>query len=207
MSWSRGIEIFADLKTMRKHCGARRLRLPGFRPSSHDCRDRAGIRTSNQTRHPARGHALLRVRANAICRSRSFHQGFRHGQSRQTSAFTGVDVVTRCSRMKTQLTKTFRLNGNPYRSLGVMGTAGKFSFGQSRDNSIFIPITTFDKYSRSPISGGFFSSIIRPQSRGLRQSAVERITESCVAGVAYRLGAPNNFGISRRTRYWISTIN
>ena len=31
----------------------------------------------------ARRHALLRICAHAVCRSRSFHQRFRHGQSRQ----------------------------------------------------------------------------------------------------------------------------
>ena len=41
--------------------------------------------------------------------------------------------------------KDIRLNGNPYHVIGVMEPLGSF-FGQSRDNSVFIPITTFDKY-------------------------------------------------------------
>ena len=64
--------------------------------------------------------------------------------------------------MKSLLDKEVRINGNPYRVVGVMEPLGNF-FGQSRDNSIFIPITTFDKYYPDrPFPEVVFFVIVRP---------------------------------------------
>ena len=49
--------------------------------------------------------------------------------------------------------------------IGVMEPLGNF-FGQSRDNSIFMPISTFDKYYPDrPFPEVVFFIIVRPESR------------------------------------------
>ena len=66
-------------------------------------------------------------------------------QDRSNVVIIGVDVKQALFPYEDAVDKEVRINGNPFRVVGVMEPLGNF-FGQSRDNSIFIPITTFDKY-------------------------------------------------------------
>ena len=80
--------------------------------------------------------------------------------------------------------------------IGVMEPLGNF-FGQSRDNSIFIPITTFDKYyRRRPFPEVVFFMVVRPRSRAYVKSAMDEITDILRRRRRVPLGAPNNFGVS-----------
>ena len=66
-------------------------------------------------------------------------------QDRSNIVIIGVDVKQALFPYEDPVDKEVRINGNPFRIVGVMEPLGNF-FGQSRDNSIFVPLTTFDKY-------------------------------------------------------------
>ena len=117
-------------------------------------------------------------------------------QDRSNVCILGVDVMRALFPFGDALDKEVRINGNPYRTIGVMEPLGNF-FGQSRDNSIFIPITTFDKYYPDrPFPEVVFFVIIRPQSRALVKSAIDEITDILRRRRRVPPNAPNNFGIS-----------
>jgi putative ABC transport system permease protein len=98
-------------------------------------------------------------------------------QDRSNVVIIGVDVKQALFPYEDAVDKEVRINGNPFRIIGVMEPLGNF-FGQSRDNSIFIPITTFDKYYP------------------FVKSAMDEITDILRRGRRVPPGAPNNFGIS-----------
>ena len=106
------------------------------------------------------------------------------------------DVVRTLFPYEEPLDKEVKINGTPYLVVGVMETLGNF-FGQSRDNSIFIPLTSFDKYwlDIEPPEVVFFI-IIRPQSRAFVKQAVDEITDILRRQRRLPAGAPNNFGVS-----------
>jgi putative ABC transport system permease protein len=80
--------------------------------------------------------------------------------------------------------------------IGVMEPLGNF-FGQSRDNSIFMPITTFDKYYPDrPFPEVVFFIIVRPQSRAQVKSAIDEMTDILRRRRRVPPNMPNNFGIS-----------
>jgi putative ABC transport system permease protein len=77
-----------------------------------------------------------------------------------------------------------------------MEPMGNF-FGQSRDNSLFIPITTFDKYYPDYTAPGtLFAIVVRPQSRAYVKQSVDEITDILRRRRRVPRGEPNNFGIS-----------
>ena len=116
--------------------------------------------------------------------------------NRDNVAVIGVDVVHALFPYEDPLDKEVRIDGNPYRVVGVMEPLGSF-FGQSRDNSIFIPISTFDKYYPDrPFPEVVFFIIIRPQSRAYVKTALDEITDILRRRRHVPLGAPNNFGIT-----------
>src|ERR671938_1860228 len=77
-----------------------------------------------------------------------------------------------------------------------METMGNF-FGQSSDNSVFIPLATFDKYWRD-IDPPFvvFFIIVRPHTRADVQTAMDEITDILRRRRQVPAGAKNNFGVS-----------
>jgi putative ABC transport system permease protein len=117
-------------------------------------------------------------------------------QDRSNVLILGVDVKQALFPYEDAVDKEVRVNGDPYRVIGVMEPLGNF-FGQSRDNSIFTPITTFDKYYPDrPFPEVVFFIIVRPQSRAFVKPAMDEITD--ILRRRRRL-APvelNNFGIS-----------
>jgi putative ABC transport system permease protein len=108
----------------------------------------------------------------------------------------GVDVKQALFPYEDAIDKEVRVNGNPYRVIGVMEPLGNF-FGQSRDNSIFTPITTFDKYYPDrPFPEVVFFIIVRPQSRAFVKPAMDEISDILRRRRRLAPGEPNNFGIS-----------
>ena len=117
-------------------------------------------------------------------------------QDRSNVVIIGVDVKQALFPYEDPLDKDVRIDGNPYRVIGVMEPLGNF-FGQSRDNSIFIPITTFDKYYPDrPFPEVVFFVIVRPRSRAYVKSAIDEITDILRRRRQVHSGEPNNFGIS-----------
>ena len=117
-------------------------------------------------------------------------------QDRSNVIILGVDVKQALFPYEDAVDKEVRVNGNPYRVIGVMEPLGNF-FGQSRDNSIFIPITTFDKYYPDrPFPEVVFFIIVRPQSRAFVKPAIDEITDILRRRRRIPPGEPNNFGIS-----------
>jgi putative ABC transport system permease protein len=117
-------------------------------------------------------------------------------QDRSNIVIIGVDVKQALFPYEDPLDKEVRINGNPFRIVGVMEPLGNF-FGQSRDNSIFVPITTFDKYYPDrPFPEVVFFVIVRPRSRAFVKPAIDEITDILRRRRRVPLGAPDNFGIS-----------
>jgi putative ABC transport system permease protein len=116
--------------------------------------------------------------------------------NRENVCIIGVDVVRALFPYEDPVGKEVRIDGTPYFVIGVMEPLGNF-FGQSRDNSIFIPVTTFDKYySEKPFPTVVFFIIVRPQSRAYVKSAVDEITDILRRRRRVPLNEKNNFGIS-----------
>jgi putative ABC transport system permease protein len=117
-------------------------------------------------------------------------------QDRSNVVIIGVDVKQALFPYEDAVDKEVRINGNPFRIVGVMEPLGNF-FGQSRDNSIFVPITTFDKYYPDrPFPEVVFFVIVRPRSRAFVKSSIDEITDILRRRRRVPAGAPNNFGIS-----------
>ena len=117
-------------------------------------------------------------------------------QDRSNVCIIGVDVKRALFPFEDPLDKEVRINGNPFRIIGVMEPLGNF-FGQSRDNSIFVPITTFDKYYPDrPFPEVVFFIIIRPKSRAMVKSAMDEITDILRRRRRVPPNEKNNFGMS-----------
>jgi putative ABC transport system permease protein len=117
-------------------------------------------------------------------------------QDRSNVVIIGVDVKQALFPYEDPVDKEVRIEGNPYRVIGVMEPLGNF-FGQSRDNSIFIPITTFDKYYPDrPFPEVVFFVIVRPRSRAFVKSAMDEIRDILRRRRRDPTGAPDTFGIS-----------
>ena len=117
-------------------------------------------------------------------------------QDRSNVVIIGVDVKNAIFPYEDPVDKEVRINGDPYRVIGVMEPLGNF-FGQSRDNSIFVPITTFDKYYPDrPFPEVVFFVIVRPRSRAFVKSAIDEITDILRRRRRVPSGARNDFGIS-----------
>jgi len=116
--------------------------------------------------------------------------------NRENIVVIGVDVARALFPYEDALEKDIRIAGNPYRVVGVMEPLVNF-FGQSRDNSLFIPITTFDKYYPDrPFPETVFFIVVRPQSRAVVKSAMDEMTDILRRRRRVPLNAPNNFGMS-----------
>ena len=117
-------------------------------------------------------------------------------QDRSNVVIIGVDVKQALFPYEDAVDKEVRINGNPFHIIGVMEPLGNF-FGQSRDNSIFVPLTTFDKYYPDyPFPDVVFFVIVRPRSRAFVKPAIDEITDILRRRRRVPPSAPNNFGIS-----------
>ena len=117
-------------------------------------------------------------------------------QDRSNVVIIGVDLKRALFPYEDPVDKEVRINGNPYRVIGVMEPLGNF-FGQSRDNSIFVPISTFDKYyAEGPFPEVVFFMVIRPISRAYVKSAMDEVTDILRRRRRVPVGAKNDFGVS-----------
>ena len=118
-------------------------------------------------------------------------------RERSNVCILGQDLVHALFPYEDPLDKDLKINGKPFHVVGVMEPLGNF-LGQSRDNSVWVPITTFDKYyPDSPFPEVVFVIIVRPISRAYVKSAIDEMTD--ILRRRRRVpptGAPNNFGIS-----------
>ena len=116
--------------------------------------------------------------------------------NRDNVVIIGVDVARALFPYEDPIEKDIRIAGNPYHVIGVMEPLGNF-FGQSRDNSLFIPITTFDKYYPDrPFPETVFFIVVRPHSRAVVKSAMDEMTDILRRRRRVPLNAPNTFGMS-----------
>jgi putative ABC transport system permease protein len=117
-------------------------------------------------------------------------------QERSNVCVVGVDVVRALFPNEDPLEKEIKIGGNPFKVIGVMEPLGNF-FGQSRDNSIFIPISTFQKYYRDfPFPDVIFFIIVRPKSRAMVKPAMEEIRDILRRRRRVAPDQPDNFGMS-----------
>jgi putative ABC transport system permease protein len=117
-------------------------------------------------------------------------------RERSNVAVLGRDVVKALFEYDEPLDKEIRIAGVPYRVVGVMETLGSF-FGQSRDNSIFVPITSYQKYYpelHPPET--VFVIIVRPRSRADVQNAMDEIRSILRRRHQLSFGEKDDFGIS-----------
>jgi putative ABC transport system permease protein len=116
--------------------------------------------------------------------------------ARSNICILGVDVARSLFPFEEPLDKEVKINGNTYTVVGIMEPLGNF-FGQSRDNSVFIPITTYEKYYPDiPAPESVFFVIVRPISRAYVKPAMDEMRDILRRRRRVPIGAPDNFGIS-----------
>jgi putative ABC transport system permease protein len=117
-------------------------------------------------------------------------------RERSNICVLGQDLVRALFPYEDPLDKELKINGRPFHVVGVMEPLGNF-LGQSRDNSVFVPITTFDKYYPDPpFPEVVFVIIVRPRSRAFVKSAIDEMTDILRRRRQDKFGQPNSFGIS-----------
>jgi putative ABC transport system permease protein len=108
----------------------------------------------------------------------------------------GVDVVHSLFPYEEPLDKEVKIAGKPFRVIGVMEPLGNF-LSQSRDNTVFIPITTFQKYyPEITFPDIVYAIVVRPRSRAYVKPTMDEMTDILRRRRRVQAGAPNNFGIS-----------
>ena len=117
-------------------------------------------------------------------------------RERSNVVVLGRDVVKALFEFEDPIDKEVKIAGTPFHVIGVMETLGSF-FGQSRDNSAFVPITTYQKYypELNPPQT-IFVIIVRPRTRAEVQNAIDEITDILRRRRQIPQGTPDNFGIS-----------
>ena len=117
-------------------------------------------------------------------------------EARSNICILGVDVAHALFPYEDPLDKDIKINGNTYRVVGLMEPLGNF-FGQSRDNTVFVPITTYEKYYPDlPSPESAFFIITRPISRAYVKSAMDEMTEILRRQRRVRPGEPDNFAVT-----------
>jgi putative ABC transport system permease protein len=115
---------------------------------------------------------------------------------RENVCVLGIDVVKALFDYEDPLDKEIKLAGHPFKVVGIMEPLGSI-LGQSRDNSVFIPITTFGKYYPEFDFPEIISAIIvRPISRAHVKPAIDEMTDILRRRRGVKPGQPSNFGIS-----------
>lgn len=117
-------------------------------------------------------------------------------EERTNVCVLGLDVVRALFPYENPLDKEIKIAGRPFHVIGVMEPLGSI-LGQSRDNSIYIPISTFHKYyPEMEFPDIIFAIIVRPISRAYVKSALDEMTDILRRRRQVPHGAPDNFGIS-----------
>ena len=118
-------------------------------------------------------------------------------RERNNICVLGQDLVKALFPYEEPIDKELKINGRLFRVVGIMEPLGNF-LGQSRDNSVFVPITTFEKYypGEQPFPEVVFVIIVRPRSRAYVKSAIDEMTDILRRRRHVPPGAPSTFGIS-----------
>jgi putative ABC transport system permease protein len=117
-------------------------------------------------------------------------------EERANVCVLGRDVVHALFPNEDPLDKEMKIAGRVFRVVGVMEPLGSF-LGQSRDNSVYVPITTFHKYyPEMDFPDIIFAIIVRPVSRAYVNTAIDEMTDILRRRRQVPRAAPNNFGIS-----------
>lgn len=117
-------------------------------------------------------------------------------EERSNVCVVGQDLVKALFPFSDPLDKQIKIAGRPFRVVGVMEPLGNF-LGQSRDNSVFIPIKTFEKYyPELHFPESVYVIIVRPISRAYVKSAMDEMTDILRRRRNVPGGAPNSFGMS-----------
>jgi putative ABC transport system permease protein len=118
-------------------------------------------------------------------------------RERSNICVLGIDLVKALFPYEDPIDKELKINGKPFKVVGVMEPLGTF-LGQSRDNQVFMPITTFAKYypGEQPFPEVVFVIIVRPKSRAYVKSAIDEMTDILRRRRHDPPGAPSTFGIS-----------
>ena len=98
-------------------------------------------------------------------------------RERTNVAVLGKDVVKALFPAEDPLGKEIKIGGRVFRVVGVMSDLGSV-FGQSRDNSVFIPLTTFQKYWRDiAYPQMVFTIIVRPVDRSKVSATMDEMRD------------------------------
>lgn len=117
-------------------------------------------------------------------------------QNRANVAVLGKDVVNALFKTDEPIGKLIKIGGRPFTVVGIMSDLGTI-FGQSRDNSVFIPLTTFQKYWRDiPYPQMIFVIVVRPIDRSKVSSVMEEMRDILRRKRGLQVGQPDNFFIS-----------
>ncbi|NNE99511.1 MAG: FtsX-like permease family protein [Pyrinomonadaceae bacterium] len=115
---------------------------------------------------------------------------------RTNVAVIGKDVEDALFPSEEAIGKDIKIGGRPFHVVGVMGDLGSI-FGISRDNSVFIPLTTFQKYWRDiPYPIMVFAIIVRPIDRSQVGLATEEMREILRRQRRVKFGEPDSFYIT-----------
>jgi putative ABC transport system permease protein len=114
-------------------------------------------------------------------------------QDRTNVAVIGKDVVKALFPNEEPLGQQIRIGGRPFQVVGVMSDLGSV-FGQSRDNIVFIPLTTFQKYWRDiPYPQMIFMIVIRPVDRAHVSAAMDEMRDVLRRRRGVKPGEKDNF--------------
>jgi putative ABC transport system permease protein len=117
-------------------------------------------------------------------------------EQRANVAVLGRDVVKALFPAGDPLGQELKIAGRPFTVVGVMEPLGQI-LGQSRDNQVYIPVTTFQKYyPEITFPETIFGIFVRPISRAYVKSTIDEMTDILRRRRQVRNGEPNNFGIS-----------
>ncbi len=117
-------------------------------------------------------------------------------RERPNVAVIGRDLEKALFEFEDAVDKEIKIAGVPFRVVGVMEELGSF-FGQSRDNSIFVPITTYQKYYpelKPPET--VFVIIVRPRNRAEVQNAMDEVRDILRRRRQLSFDEKDDFGIS-----------
>src|SRR5258706_11609469 len=117
-------------------------------------------------------------------------------EGRNNVCVVGQDVVRALFPYEDPLDKELKIAGHPFKVIGVMEPLGQI-FGQSRDNQVYIPISTFPKYyPEMDFQEPIFPIVGRPVSRAYVKSGIDEMTDILRRRRQVPHNAPDTFGIS-----------
>jgi putative ABC transport system permease protein len=117
-------------------------------------------------------------------------------EERSNVCVLGRDVVHALFPYEDALGKELKIAGRPFTVVGEMEPLGQI-LGQSRDNQVYVPVTTFQKYyPEITFPETIFGIFVRPVSRAYVKSAMDEVTDILRRRRQVSTSAPNNFGMS-----------